>query len=337
MLQVKNETPFVSSLFVFPDEDGVDTLYVAVKGTFELARDGLRVAEEQQPIVPADEHWGKPGESSLKYAGEAHLLKPATDVVLVGDAHAPGGRPAPHFAVSFSVGPLKKHVLVFGDRTWKGDSPTPPIPAARVPLRFERAFGGRHPVGKDGFAAEMRNPVGVGFRGKRKDSELNGTPLPNLEHPKHPVSSRSDKPPPHGVGYIAPGWEPRIAYAGTYDEAWRKKRAPYLPRDFDPRFFQAAPPDQIYPGHLRGGEPVELINASPAGIQRFRLPAVELQATVRIAHRQEEPPLRVETLLFEADEDRFCLLWRGAVRCDKKALKVEEVAVQVKSMTGVVE
>jgi len=337
MLQVKNKTPFVPGIFVFPDEEGIDTLYVAVKATFQITPEGLRVAEAQQPLVPADEHWGEPGESSLKYASEAHLLKPSTDIVLMGDAYAPGGRPVPQFGVGMAVGPVKKQVLVFGDRKWDGDSPTQPIPTARVPLRFERAFGGKHPVGQSGFLAEMRNPVGVSFRGKRRAAELNGTPLPNLEHPEHLISSRSDTPPPHGVGYVAPSWQPRLSYAGTYDEAWQTKRAPYLPQDFDPRFFQAAPPDQIYPGHIQGGEPVVLVNASPVGVQRFRLPAVDLRATVRIARKKENPQLNAETLLFEADEERFCVLWRGAVRCDKKALRVEEVAVRVQSMTGVVE
>lgn len=36
MLQLRNESPFVPGLFLFPDEQGVDTLYVVVKATFEL-------------------------------------------------------------------------------------------------------------------------------------------------------------------------------------------------------------------------------------------------------------------------------------------------------------
>ncbi len=84
MLQVKNETPFVPGLSVLPDLDGVDTLYVSVKATFEIGAQGVRVAEKQLPVVAADEPWGKPGESSVRYAGEVHPLKPATDVVLVG-------------------------------------------------------------------------------------------------------------------------------------------------------------------------------------------------------------------------------------------------------------
>jgi len=32
------------------------------------------------------------------------------------------------------------------------------------------------------------------------------------------------------------------------------------------------------------------------------------------------------------DEKRFCLTWRGALPCDKKALKVEEIAVGLQAL-----
>lgn len=340
MLQVENRTPFVPAIFVFPDPQGIDTLYVAVKATFAIGDGKPRVAEKQGPIVPADEHWGEPGKSSVKYAGEAHLLKPATDVVVVGAGHAPGGRPAPYFGVSLSVGRLKKVLHVYGDRVWKsgvlGVAPSSPAPAASVPLVWERAYGGREELGAGKFACESRNPVGCGFLEKRRARDLAGAPVPNLEHPAHPLKEPGDRAPPAGIGFIAPSWQPRVAFAGTYDEAWQKSRAPYLPKDFDARFFQAAPPDQIYPGFLKGGEPVELLNLSPAGVQRFALPSCELEAEARVDGAVHRPPLSIETLLLEPDLGRFSLFWRGAVPCDKRVLKIEKVAFHLKSMTGVV-
>jgi hypothetical protein len=76
VLQVENRTPFVPAMFVFPDAEGVDTLYVVVKATFTIARGAPRVAEEQRPIVPADAYRGEPGKSSLEHAGQAHLPRP---------------------------------------------------------------------------------------------------------------------------------------------------------------------------------------------------------------------------------------------------------------------
>lgn len=339
MLQVKNETPFVPGLFLLPDPSGIDTLYVAVKATFDIGPREARIAGKQMPIVRADEHVGEPATSGVRYAGEAHPSKPATDVVLVGSGYAPGGRPVPYFGVSLEVGSLKKLVHVYGDRRWRsgalGSTPSSPVPAVEVPLVYERAYGGRHDLGEGRFVAEPRNPVGLGFAGKRGGSEMNGTPVPNLDDPRRPIQSLSDRPAPACFGPVAPSWQPRVSFAGTYDEAWRRKRAPYLPTDFDPRFFQTAPPDQIYPGFLKGGEPVSIQNASREGMQRFALPSCELSAAVSIAGRVERPPLRIETLLLEPDQGRFSLLWRGAVPCDKQGLKIEQVTLSVQSLRGV--
>jgi hypothetical protein len=339
VLQVENKTPFVPGMFVFPDEDGVDALYVAVKATFTIGKGAPRVAEAQRPLVLADEYVGEPGQSSLKAATEAHLLKPATDVVVVGSAHAPGGKPAPSFGVSLSVGRLKKVLRVTGDRVWKkgllGTSPSDPEPTRSVPLLWERAYGGQEDLGGGKVAGERRNPIGRGFVKKRPARELVGTPLPNLEDPARLLQSVGDAVTPAGLGFVAPSWQPRLGYAGTYDKAWQKRRAPYLPEDFDSRFFQVAPPDQVYPGFLKGGEPVELVNLSPAGVQKFTLPVCSLEAEVVMGGATQRPPLSLETLLLEPDQGRFSLVWRGAVPCDKQVLKVQKVVFLVKALSGV--
>jgi hypothetical protein len=340
MLQVRNETPFAPALVLFPDpRTGIDTIYLTVKATFTIGPN-VQVAEEQVAIVPGDLYTGKPGESGLRYAGEAHPCKPASDILLLGHAHAPEGRPAPRIGLALGVGRLRKLAHAYGERVWKagavGASPSTPIPVEKVPLLWERAYGGRHDLGDGRFLAEMRNPVGVGFRGKRSLGEMNGTSVPNLEDPRHPVSSLADPGIPWGLGPLAPSWLPRTGFAGTYDVAWQKKRAPYFPADFDPRFFQSAPADQIYPGFLQGGEPVELLNVSPEGLQRFALPTCRFQSAVWIASRVEQVPLQLETLILEPDRGRFSLLFRGSTPCDKKVLQVQQARVALQSLQGVV-
>ncbi len=338
MLQVQNDTPFVPGIFMFPDARGVDTLYLVLKATFELGRDTATVAQKQQPLVMADEYWGQPGQSSLKYASEAHLLKPGTDVVLVGEAFAPKGRPVPSSLVSVKVGALRKVVQVFGERQWKGGvtspSPSSPEPFLRMPLVYERAYGGVHaPQAERGKVLfEPRNPVGRGFRGKRSASEMVGQPLPNLEDPLKPIQSISDTPVPAGFGFVAPSWQPRQAFAGTYDEAWQRQRAPYLPLDFKADYYLCAPPELCARPFLKGGEPVEIIGASQDDVKRFRLPVCRLSVTVKIAGQVEKPALQLETVLLEPGENRFSMLWRGAVPCDKKALKVEQAHFQLQAL-----
>ncbi|RKH55955.1 DUF2169 family type VI secretion system accessory protein [Corallococcus llansteffanensis] len=339
MLQLRNQTPFVPAMFLFPDERGVDTLYVALKGAFELRGGALFVAEKQQPLVMADEYVGEPGSSGLKKAGEAHLLKPGTDVLVSGEVHAPKGRPVDSCLASVRVGPVRQVLQVFGDRKWKGGLVAPrissPEPFTRMPLMWERAFGGTHEVGEGHVLAEARNPVGQGFRGKRSGSEMVGRALPNLEDPQHLMSSISDAPAPVGLGPVAPAWEPRRRFAGTYDEAWQTRRAPYLPQDFRPEFFCTAPPALRVREGLKGGEVVECLHLSPEGGHRFTLPRCELAVTVRIAGKPEPVIMRLETVLLEPGAGRLSLGWRGAIGCDKRALKIEEARFEVQSLEGV--
>lgn len=337
MLQLKNTTPFQAGIALFPNEQGIDTLYITLKATFEIGK-GLAVATEQRPVVLADEYWGEPGKSSLKYASEAHLTKPSTDVVLVGDACTPVGRPIPQVDVTLAIGGLRKTVRVFGDRLWEsgliGLHMSSPVPFEKMPLIYERAFGGVHEVNpeKNEVLFEPKNPVGCGFIGKRKKKEIEGMKLPNLEDPAHLISKPGDQSPPAGFGSISPAWEPRKSFAGTYDEAWQKKRAPYLPNDFNPRFFNIAHPDLVCRGYLKGGEPVEVLNVSPNGPLKFKLPACQIGMAVRVAGKTEKPPLNLETVLIEPSATRLCMTWRAVLPCDKKALKVEQVDLALGSL-----
>ena len=336
MLQVRNDTPFVVVLLLFPDEQGIETVYVTVKATFDMRPGGLEVAAVQRPLFVMDEYWGSPEHSSLKYASEAHLMRPGTDVVVIGEAHAPRGCPTDSCPVSVQVGSMRKTLIVSGDRIWRGGtvSPriSPPEPFLKLPLVYERAFGGKHETRAGNWVYEPRNPVGTGFRGKRSASEMLEMRLPNLEDPAERITSITDSPAPVGFGYTASSWDPRRTFAGTYDQAWQTHRAPYLPLDFKPAFFEAASPGLHSPRPLTGGEPVELVNLSPSGAARFRLPRCELRAAVRVASSEEHPPLLLDRVLIEPGASRLCMLWRGAVPCDKRVLKVREAHVHMHSL-----
>ena len=97
MLQLENQTPFKASIALLPDRTGIDTLYVIVKATVSL-RPNLALAEVQLPPTLADEYHADPETSSLKYGSEMHIGKTGTDVIVIGSAWAPGGRPVPAHA-----------------------------------------------------------------------------------------------------------------------------------------------------------------------------------------------------------------------------------------------
>lgn len=337
MLQLKNTSPFEAAITLFPNEKGIDSLYVTIKATFTLG-EKLRVADEQLPVIMADEYWGEPGKSSLKNVSELHLLKPSTDIVMKGEACAPEKRPVQALDVLLAVADKKKIVKVFGDRYWDtgiiGFSMSNPVPFESMPLVYERAYGGVHEVNpeKQKILFEAKNPIGKGFRGKRNKKELKGSLLPNLEDPAKLISKPGDRPTPACFSYIASSWEPRKSFAGTYDNAWQKNRAPFLPEDFDSRFFNSAHPDLICNGYLKGGEPVSIVNMSEKGPLNFKLPLCEIDLKVRVEGQIETPALNMETVLFEPNESRLSMIWRAAIECDKKALKIEQIDVDLKKI-----
>jgi hypothetical protein len=341
MLQLSNTSPFVAEMFGFPDCDGVDTLFVVVKGTFGCAAGLPSIADEQRPVTLADEYLGEPGTSSLRYASEAHLAKPGTDVVVVGQACAPGERPLTVVDVGVGIADRHKQARVHGDRYWTegvgGVRPSRAKPFVRIPLTWERAFGGKHvpDPSKDVFLCEPRNPVGSGFLGKRAPHELLGQPAPNVEDPRAPIEGPGSRGKPVGFGPVAPSWAPRVQHAGTYDDAWERTRAPYLPRDFDRRFFNMATEELVFPQGLVGGEPVALLGLNPKGLLRFDLPCCELGVHVTLAGKRQRLACRLETVVLEPTDERFSLSWRASLRVDKQMLKVERVEVEIERLEGV--
>src|SRR6476646_2501013 len=143
MLQLENHTPFKAAFAVLPDRFGIDTLYVVVKATVTL-RPAMALADVQVAPTLADEYRDDPAISSLKYGSEMHLGKTGTDVILIGSAWAPGGRPVTRMQVGMSVAGRQKMIVVTGDRVWRGGQPSEPAPFESIPLVWERAFGGVH-------------------------------------------------------------------------------------------------------------------------------------------------------------------------------------------------
>jgi hypothetical protein len=327
MLQLKNLTPFTAKIMLLGNRSGIDTLYAVIKATFTIG-DSLALADAQVPVILTDQHHGDPAASSIRVPSDVSLEKPGTDVLLSGSAWAPGGTPTWQTDVSMSVGPVAKSVRVFGDRVWDAGAAGAAVawvtPFVRMPLTWERAFGGTDQTDK-GPTAEPRNPVGAGFRAANGAKPLAGLPLPNVEDPAALISSWKDAPAPAGFGAVSPHWLPRRTYAGTYDEAWQKTRAPYLPDDFDPRFCQIAPLGLVTGQHLRGGEVVDLRGVTPNGALRFVLPAVAVQATYRLDSGAESRSAALDTVLIEPDARRLIMVWRASLSCDKKALKIREV------------
>lgn len=330
MLQLHNSTPFAADIAVFPNAQGVDTLYTVVKATFDVGSQ-LTLSSPQDPLVVQDQYRAEtPQHGSLLAASDYHLSKPGTDVIVVGDCVAPEGTSTQSCDVQVEVGPLTKVLRVFGDRVWENGIISTPRPFERIPLVYESAFGGTV-YGGDGAVVDVYsgNPVGLGFASVRNAMQMQGERLPNIEDPAQLIRAVADCPPPAGLGPIAPFWPTRSCYAGTYDDQWASDRAPYLPTDFDNRFFFVASAGLSSSEHFKGGEPVQISHMTASGLWAFRLPEVALAGYVRWRQQTHRVNLALETVVLQPNQSRLTMTWRGALTVNQHALQVESISVKM--------
>ena len=331
MLEIANRTPFPAAISPSMDKEGVDWANVSVKGTFAIERAAqLPVSEKQVPIWEGDQHWGDPAVTSIRYASDLGPAKTGTDVALLGHAWPKSGR-ARQADVGLQVGPLRKMLRVHGERKWVRSVmawvASPPVEFEKMPLVWERAYGGKDESDPKKPALESRNPVGTGFAAHSSKERLEGLALPNLEDVRHPITAWNTRPPPACLGFIGPHWEPRRRLAGTYDAAWQKERFPLLPRDFDEAFHNAATPELVARPHLAGGEQVVVVGASREGDFSFALPRVGLSVTAWVRGRESVLRPVLDTVVIEPDEKRVSLTWRASFPCPRQFMQIEAVLV----------
>ncbi len=325
---VLNKTSFTAFSFPWQLKAATDSLVVVVKATCDLSPDGpARLRSEADP-ASGDLHDGGDASRTLAYASDFAVFKPRADVTLVGHVYAPGGSSQAAQA-QLRFGPRKngfeRKVAVFGERRWKKAGiklvPEAPKPFKKVPLTWERAFGG---------PTFEKNPSGVG---------LAGDLLPQLEDPGSLVTSPHDTPDPVCFAGVPPRWSARRGMLGTFDAAWKKSRWPYFPDDFDWSFFQAAPPAQQLE-HLSGDETFELVGVhAEHPVIRGKLPGLRprcfAQKTGDAGGDLHEVLLRLDTVAFEPDQMKVTLVWRGVIDVvDDTAEDVAELFVLQEPLAG---
>lgn len=336
-MKIENQTPFAIERLAVCDADGKDLLLVLAKATYQFDEKGnTAISTEQIPVELADQYYGEPGKTSIKYASDFSFGKQSTDVTLCGNAISPKGK-STEIDVSLEIGKIKKTVKVFGDRYWKNSiafvTKSSPEPFEKIPIKYELAFGGVDTSNSDPekHDYEKRNSVGVGFRAKRSQIIIDNSKLPNIEDPRKLISNPDDKPTPAGFGFIAPYWQPRLSYAGTYDDNWKKTRMPLLPGDFDFRFFNTAPQELVSEGFLKGDEKVKFTGASNKGTINFSLPGVKPQSKLYMKNTEEiEIILNLDRVFIDAEINSFILLWSGGLVIKEGFQDVETINCTLK-------
>ncbi|MCC6559595.1 MAG: DUF2169 domain-containing protein, partial [Polyangiaceae bacterium] len=306
-----------------------DAIAVVIKGSFDLVHGG-RARLRAEPDAPAgDVHLGDDPRASVLYPSDFAILKPRADVTLAGHAYPPagGGRTAhARFRFGREGAGFDRSVAVIGDRSFRDGRASPPRPFSRMPLVYERAYGGPD---------FDRNPVGLG----RLAAADGSVRLPNLEDPRHLLRSPADAPPPLCFCGVPMLWRARWSKIGTYDEAWVRRRWPWFPEDFDWSFFQAAPPEQQV-DRIAGDEPFLLAGMHPElPVIEGELPHLDVrcfaQRTTEGGGAFHEIPVRLDTVAFDADAMKIGLVWRGLIEVrDDDAPEIAELFVMTGELGG---
>jgi len=327
--------------------EGQHILTVLVKRTYDVAPEGMcRRAAADTKLVSGDVHYDDPMNSPVKYESDFVPFKLATDVVVNGTAYAPGGRPAESFTASVQIGPMRKDILVFGDRVCRFQDGSPPVftdpePFTTMEVRYDRAYGGIDIYSDPKLPCPYaRNPLGRGFVIANTKRAVDNLALPNLEDPRDLLTPErlcvghfmhwERQPMPQGFGWFPKPWQPRASLAGVMpadravEQELRKAYALVVPPqqrelyaqtklpDMDFRFFNGASPGLVLP-FLSGGEWVLLTNLTPDGELRFQLPGNRLTMGVDIGDGIQELNVVLHTVMVRADDGQVDLVWRGAV------------------------
>jgi hypothetical protein len=334
-MELINATRMTAGYNMGLEPSGRELLVVVIKGTFVLPKPGeqVRLHDEQLPLIMAETFSGAPGFTApideIDFAPRKH----ACDVLLTGSAHAPEGRQVTRMRVGLRVGPMEKSFDVIGDRVWQagltGISASAPQAFTKMPVSYDVAFGGvdRNSDDESEHDAYPPNPAGRGWHKHLKNAWVDGKSLPNTEEIGKAVNFPSDNRMPMALGPLGRGWSQRARYAGTYDQQWLDDSFPFLPKDFDERYYQAAPEDQQV-ALPKSSMEVVLSGFTPDGVRQFMLPHFEAPVHV-FAKRGEREDLfaTLDTIVFQPDLDRFTMTWRVARPLRKGMHEIAQVLV----------
>lgn len=337
-MELVNQTPAVADVVVTLGEDeGPRVGLLTAKVTFTIDPHGRTAIDTQNPhpLYATEENT----ELGLLPSDAVQRRDPVFEVVLVGAAHAPGGRPTERMTVGLSVGDITRIMSVTGDRFWKTGFGQPtisrPIPFVRMPLTFERAFGGACDVHLDmDTVVQVRDPLNQHGRGFDAEGQARllaeylespqGFPfiegyvrmVPNLEHPEHRVARWEDVHDPYCWSTV-----PRdIAFAHIQDVKTLQMKAavqrdPTSPEEIDDlalaRLHHRAHPDWIVelpPPKTR----VAMTGVTPSGKLAFEMPQVRIVADYIVGDRRGSRDLAPQSMVLLPDEHRMYLVYRTA-------------------------
>lgn len=340
MWEIINRTPFSAGGYFVRNEIGREFWCIAVRGRFSARSDELAAISEAQLPISLHPDYSEPDADELLADSSFCPFRPKPDIIIEGEATAVDRRPFYTQVVKFSFGVLSKSaVAVYPrrvvERAGKWETVNR-LAVSAVPLSWRLSLGGRDPYATEESICES-NPIGKGWSQHLADAaDAAEFDLPQIENPNAPFHPDHPMPAPIGFGSVHPSWPSRLVHAGTYDDEWSKRRAPLPPLDFSNIFHQAAPPGQVYPAEIKGGEIVCIEGLHREGNYRFRIPQAILEARTWIGRRSETHRFRIISIHIEATTKRFDITWNSCIPCPEGDHLVERSLVVLRQIAGAV-
>jgi hypothetical protein len=312
--ELTNQTPLAAMASPHTDHHGQAGILVVAKGTWRL-RSGKLAAAEQQVGLNKKQLMLRLGdivqdELQLKVLKDRldeeivwldHDLSPpksAFDVIVAGYVTPPANYREASVDAGIRIGghtaSLRAHAPRYWDAGLIGTKAKPIAPiVTRLPLTYAFADW------TSGFPNEVK-PGALAL-------------LPWIEASDCPAQYRKHASKVAGFGFWPENARHRQPLAGTYDDAWKQKRSPLLPTDFNPRFYNSAHPDLQLPTALKAGTPIRLVHLAEEQVIDTVMPTLSLAVQSTNAGGSTGAPteLKPDTLTIEPEHDRLCMIWRA--------------------------
>lgn len=332
-MRLTNATPVVARLTVgpLPGEEAIRAGMLVAKATYRLDAEGVPTLDGQDPYPLFDAD--APTELGLMPRDDLPRSDDAFEVVVLGAAHAPPGERVPVMAVALTLGSRRRELRVFGDRLWQqgpdGWHASEPEPFERMPLGWDRAFGGTAEILLDAaspmLVAHPGNRHGRGFDVERLARRLTeglhvaegyprldpARPLPNVENPDHLIAAPEDEPEPASWATVPMD----TALHAHRSVAWSQVpespgRALQDGAPFAPGALHRAHPDWVLERRPPAGAAVRLEGFRPEGPLAFELPCLRVLFDYAVGDRRGTRELAPQALVLLPEERAFTLVYR---------------------------
>lgn len=324
---------------------------VIAKCTYAISPGRLVLCETQLPLVENDEFVDSQNPFYSDCIAESDLVayKPTTDVIVTGKACAPRGKQAYSLECEAVVGPLKKTVRVYGERSVerkivRGIYLSDPKPFSMMDLGYARAFGGLAKSRSGALFPFFPNPIGRGFSINGGFDDVTELSVPNLEDPSSPITADAlivDKyeewaqaAKAASFGWTRRNFYPRYTYCGVpplFLDGTRREAGAVdkkMPR-MDPRFHQGAS-EGLYGAKLRGDENVMLKYFDQDYTQlQFTLPGEKPFIVADIGMGPTALTPELQTVIIDMNCKILSLVWCGS--CSIESFEaIEKIEVKVR-------